>query len=100
MEDLLTVGIDAKHSNEDAICHYSRWIDAYGQKIGNFGGIDTDVLCESSHVDLVSYTTEIFKLCEIKGRGTAIGSGNSIPNYVSPDRYCLMLETVRKLRNE
>jgi hypothetical protein len=49
---------------------------------------------------LVSYTTGVYRLCEAKGHGAAIGSGNSIPPYVSPDRYCLMLETVRRLRNE
>jgi hypothetical protein len=49
-------------------------------------------------VDIVSYTTGIFRLLEAKGRGAAIGSGNSIPDYVDPGRYCLMLETVRNLR--
>jgi uroporphyrinogen decarboxylase len=100
MEDIIAAGIDAKHSNEDVISPYSRWIDDYGSRIGNFGGIDTDVICDSSQVDLVPYTTDIFKLCEAKGRGVAIGSGNSIPPYVSPDRYCQMLDTVRKLRKE
>jgi uroporphyrinogen decarboxylase len=98
MEDLIAAGIDAKHSNEDVIAPYSRWIDDYGGRIGNFGGLDTDVLCASSHVDIVSYTTGIFRLLEAKGRGAAIGSGNSIPDYVDPGRYCLMLETVRCLR--
>jgi uroporphyrinogen decarboxylase len=101
MDDIISgAGIDAKHSNEDVIAPYSKWIDDYGSKIGNFGGLDTDVLCDSSPVDLVSYTTGIYKLCEKKGHGTAIGSGNSIPDYVSPERYCLMIETVRKLRQD
>jgi uroporphyrinogen decarboxylase len=100
MEDLIAAGIDAKHSNEDVISPYSRWIDDYGSRIGNFGGLDTDVLCDSSQIDLVSYTTGVYRLCEAKGRGAAIGSGNSIPHYVSTDRYCLMLDTVRRLRND
>jgi uroporphyrinogen decarboxylase len=98
MDDLIAAGIDAKHSNEDVIAPYSRWIDSYGSRIGNFGGLDTDVLCASSKVDLASYTTDVFRLLEAKGRGTAIGSGNSIPDYVDPGRYSLMLETVRALR--
>jgi uroporphyrinogen decarboxylase len=101
MDDIITkAGIDAKHSNEDVISPYSRWINDYGEKIGNFGGLDTDVLCDSSSVDLVSYTSAVYRLCEAKGRGVAIGSGNSIPDYVSPGRYCQMLNTVRKLRGE
>jgi uroporphyrinogen decarboxylase len=98
MDDLIAAGIDAKHSNEDAISPYSRWIDDYGGRIGNFGGLDTDVLCASSNADVVSYTTGVFRLLEAKGRGAAIGSGNSIPDYADPGRYCLMLETVRALR--
>jgi uroporphyrinogen decarboxylase len=101
MDDIISgARIDAKHSNEDVISPYSRWINDYGNKIGNFGGLDTDVLCDSSSVDLVAYTTEIYRLCEAKGKGTAIGSGNSIPDYVSPSRYKLMLETVHKLRGD
>ena len=101
MDDIISeAGIDAKHSNEDVISPYSRWIANYGSRIGNFGGLDTDVLCDSSSVDLVSYTTEIYRLCEAKGKGVAIGSGNSIPDYVNPSRYCLMLDTVHKLRQD
>jgi len=100
MEDLIAAGIDAKHSNEDVIAPYSRWIDDYGSRIGNFGGIDTDVLCDSSPVDPISYVTDVFRLCEAKGHGVAIGSGNSIPPYVSPERYCQMVDTVRSLRKE
>ena len=101
MDDIITnAGIDAKHSNEDVISPYSRWIDDYGSRIGNFGGLDMDVLCDSSSVDLVPYTTTVYRLCDTKGRGTAIGSGNSIPDYVSPSRFSTMLDTVRKLRGE
>ena len=99
MDDIINgAGIDAKHSNEDVISPYSKWINDYGDRIGNFGGLDTDVLCDSSAVDLVSYTTGVYRLCESKGRGAAIGSGNSIPDYTSPGRYSLMMETVRSLR--
>jgi uroporphyrinogen decarboxylase len=100
MDDLIDAGIDAKHSNEDVISPYSRWIDDYGKRIGNFGGLDTDVLCDSSTADLVSYTTEVFRLLGKKGHGTAIGSGNSIPDYISPARYCRMIDTVRRLRKD
>jgi len=100
MEDLINAGIDAKHSNEDVISPYSRWIDDYGDRIGNFGGVDTSILCDLTDVDIVSYTNEIFKICESKGHGVAFGSGNSIPDYVSTVKYCQMLDTVRKLRKE
>jgi uroporphyrinogen decarboxylase len=100
MEGLIGAGIDAKHSNEDAIAPFSRWIDEYGGRIGNFGGIDTDALCDSNVVDVGAYTEGVYRLCEAKGRGAAIGSGNSIPDYVNPERYTLMLDTVRRLRGD
>jgi hypothetical protein len=45
MEDVLAVGIDAKHSNEDAIAPFDRWIADYGDRIGLLGGFDMDFLC-------------------------------------------------------
>jgi len=101
MDDIISgVGIDAKHSNEDVIAPWSRWIDDYGEKIGNFGGLDTDVLCPNNSTELVSYTTGIYRLCEKKGHGAAIGSGNSIPDYVDPERYGQMLDTIHRLRGD
>lgn len=101
MDDLIEVaGIDAKHSNEDSIAPFSRWIEDYGDKIGNFGGIDTDVLCDNSTVDLEEYLSVIVADALKKEGGVAIGSGNSIPSYVSPERYEKALEIVRKMRGE
>jgi uroporphyrinogen decarboxylase len=101
MDDIISnAKIDAKHSNEDVISPYSRWINDYGNKIGNFGGLDTDILCDSSAVDVASYTANVYHLCAVKGHGVAIGSGNSIPDYVSPARYGQMLDTIRKLRQD
>jgi len=92
--------IDAKHSNEDAIAPFSQWIDDYGARIGIFGGIDTDVLCALSSVDIKRYVTGIYNKCIEKGCGAAIGSGNSIPDYVDTGRYLLAVKTVRELRGD
>ena len=101
MDELITVtGIDAKHSNEDAISPYSKWIDDYGDRIGNFGGLDTDALCEMNPCDIEAYTENAYSVCAKKGHGIAIGSGNSIPDYVSVERYVKALETIRRLRGE
>ena len=44
MPDILKMGIDAKHSNEDQICLFDVWIDNYADKIGLFGGFDMNYL--------------------------------------------------------
>ncbi|MGN1408869.1 MAG: uroporphyrinogen decarboxylase family protein [Eubacteriales bacterium] len=101
MDDMIDVaGIDAKHSNEDAISPYSRWIDEYGDRIGNFGGLDTDALCDVNNCDIEKYTGDVFEVCAKKGHGIAIGSGNSIPYYVSVERYMKSNKILRNLRGE
>jgi len=46
MEDVIALGIDAKHSNEDCIAPFDEWIARYGDRIGLMGGIDVDLLCQ------------------------------------------------------
>ena len=100
MEDIIGAGINAKHSNEDIIAPFSFWIQTYGNRIGNFGGLDTDALCDISPLDIEKYTTDVYKICAAKGHGVAIGSGNSIPEYVCRNRYLKAIEIIRKLRGE
>jgi len=101
MPDIINIAkIDAKHSNEDQIAPFSKWICDYGSQIGNFGGLDTDALCEINTCDIVEYTTFAYNACVKKGRGVAIGSGNSIPDYVSVDRYYTAIDVIRRLRGE
>ena len=98
MDDLIEIsGIDAKHSNEDAIAPMTEWIELYGKRIGNFGGIDMDVLCRENETGIRYYVAERFN--ELKRfPGTAIGSGNQIADYVPPANFQAMVETVRNLR--
>ncbi|TFG58822.1 MAG: hypothetical protein E4H36_14930, partial [Spirochaetales bacterium] len=43
MPDLIeSAGINAKHSNEDVIAPFPEWVKRYGDRIGNFGGVDAD----------------------------------------------------------
>ncbi len=101
MDDIIREAkIDAKHSNEDAIAPFSDWISRYGDRIGNFGGFDTDALCSLSAPEVERYVAEIFEACSGKQGGIAFGSGNSIPEYVPKDGYLAMIGTVRELRGE
>jgi uroporphyrinogen decarboxylase len=93
------VGIDAKHSNEDAIAHFAFWAEQYGDRIGNFGGIDTDVLCRKSPEEIRAYVLDSLRRVQGHG-GIAFGSGNSIPDYVPTDGYLAMIETVRDWRGD
>ena len=91
--------IDAKHSNEDGIAHFSVWVDKYGDRIGNFGGIDTDVLCRQTPEEIRAYVLDCLE--KVKGHGgIAFASGNSIPDYVPAENYLNMIEIVRGYRGD
>ena len=100
MDDLIAAGIDAKHSNEDQIATFDVWVEKYGSKIGNFGGIDTDHLVSLEDGALKKLVTETYSSAKKKNGGFAIGSGNSIPDYVNLQKYLIMLDTVRSLRGD
>ncbi len=100
MEDLIgTAGIDAKHSNEDQIAPFSVWVDRYGDRIGNFGGMDTDAVCRLDKAAMREYITDVFSNSRGHG-GFAFGSGNSIPDYVPVDHYLAMVQIARELRGD
>jgi uroporphyrinogen decarboxylase len=100
MEDLINVAkIDAKHSNEDQIALFSEWVNQYGECIGNFGGVDTDHLCRKSEQEIKEIVKEVIGYSQGHG-GFALGSGNSIPDYVPVSGYLAMIETGRKVRGE
>lgn len=99
MDDLIDAGINAKHSNEDQIAPFPVWVEKYGDKIGNFGGIDTDAVCRLGREEMKDYITEVVAKCQGHG-GFAFGSGNSIPNYVPFDNFMTMNEIIRGFRKE
>jgi len=99
MEDLIGAGINAKHSNEDQIALFPEWVERYGDRIGNFGGIDTDALCRLDKPAIREYISDVITKCKGHG-GFAFSTGNSIPTYVPFDNYVYMIETVRDIRGD
>jgi len=92
MDDLISwVGIDAFHSFQDEIMSVVEFKQEYGWKIGVLGGIDLDRLVRSNEAELRSYVRSILEKCQNNG-GYALGSGNSIANYVPINNYLIMLD--------
>lgn len=99
MDDIIgTAKINAKHSNEDQIGAFPIWVERYGERIGNFGGIDTDAVCRLSAPEIKEYVIDTLRRVENCG-GIAFGSGNSIPEYVPADNYLAMVNAVREYRD-
>lgn len=98
MDDVIAAGIDAKHSNEDIIANYDRWITDYGSRIGLFGGIDVNVLCQFDPAQIYKYVFEQGSKFRAKARGYALGSGNSIPDYIPVEGYLAMIKAANAIR--
>ncbi len=98
MDNIIEAGIDAKHSNEDVIAPYDKWIDTYNDRIGLFGGIDVDWLCQHSPDEVYDRVLEVGTKYRAKAKGWALGSGNSIPGYVPIEGYKAMIRAANKIR--
>jgi uroporphyrinogen decarboxylase len=98
MDDVIALGIGAKHSNEDAIAPFDEWIALYGDRIGLLGGIDVDILCQNAPDVIVEDVYQKGVRFRNAANGYALGSGNSIPDYVPVDGYLAMVEAAQKIR--
>jgi uroporphyrinogen decarboxylase len=96
MEDLLDdVRIDGKHSFEDAIQGVEDAKKFYGNKIAVLGGLDVDFLCRATEEQVRRRTRVTIEAC-MPGGGWALGTGNSVANYIPLDNYLAMLDEGRR----
>jgi uroporphyrinogen decarboxylase len=100
MDDLIDAGIDAKHSNEDQIAPFGRWIEMYANRIGLFGGIDVNTLCLLSFDEIYGKVLEDARTFRSAANGWGAGSGNSIAEYVPVDGFRAMVEAVNAVRDK
>lgn len=91
MDDLIDyVHIDALHAFEDVCCPVIEYKKKYGDKIALLGGVDVDKLARLDKENLRNYIRTILHEC---GSGKyALGSGNTISNYVPIENYLTMIE--------
>ena len=99
MDDLIALGIDAKHSNEDIIAPFDKWIDLYNNRIGLFGGLDMNDLCLYDADSVYKLVLEKGRAYRNKAKGFGFGSGNSIAEYIPAETYLAMIEAVKKIRS-
>lgn len=97
MEDILACGIDGKHSNEDAIAPFSKWVELYGDRVCNLGGVDMNILCLRSREEIRKAVFDTIEVAIDHG-GFALGSGNSIPDYIPVEGFLAMNEAANEYR--
>jgi uroporphyrinogen decarboxylase len=91
MDDVIEyMGFDGKHSFEDVILPVEQAYDKYGGRIAILGGIDVDYLCHAAPEQIYRRSQAMLRRAEKRG-GYALGSGNSIPDYVPDQGFLAMV---------
>lgn len=95
MEDLIEdVGIDAFHSFQDVIIPIGEFLRRYGGRVAALGGVDMDRLGRLQEDTLRAYVRDILAEC-MPGR-FALGSGNTVANYIPVRNYLAMVDEARR----
>lgn len=95
MPDIIGMGVDAKHSFEDKILPVEQAYQRWGRQIGIVGGLDMDLMARGSETEVRRRTREILDVCGLQG-GYALGTGNSVADYVPVKNFQAMLDEGRK----
>ncbi len=98
LDDLDRLEIDARHSYEDNILPVEQAYRRYHDRFAVLGGIDVDFLCRSSPEAVYQRASGLLDLTAEQG-GYALGSGNSIPDYVPDENYFAMIRAAHERWN-
>ena len=91
-EDLIEYcRIDAKHSFEDIILPVNEFKKQFADRITPIGGLDVDFICRASHDEIRARTRQMIEECFYDGYW-ALGTGNSLTNYMPVENYITVLE--------
>lgn len=97
IEDVIEdMKFDGRHSYEDAIVPVEDAYDRLKGRIAVLGGIDMDFMCRRSTEDI--YNRSKAMLERATDGGYALGSGNSIPEYVPDESYMAMIQAALETR--
>jgi uroporphyrinogen decarboxylase len=96
IEDLIDdVRIDALHSFQDEILPVTDFKARYGGRVATLGGVDMDKIARLDEEPLRAYVRDILADCMPGGR-YALGTGNTVANYIPLKNFVIMLEESRK----
>lgn len=98
VDDIVDVmRFDARHSYEDTIWPVEEAYEALQGRIAVLGGIDVDFVCRMPPEAV--YERAKAMLLQTQGRGGyALGTGNSVPEYVPDEGYFAMVRAALELR--
>ena len=97
MDDIIAMGYDAKHSFEDKIQPVEEAYEAFHSRIALLGGLDMDFMCKSSEQEVYDRAIKMLERTADRG-GWALGTGNSVPEYVPHENYFAMIAAALESR--
>jgi uroporphyrinogen decarboxylase len=101
MDDLIDgLGVDGKHSFQDAVMPVEEVYERWGDRISILGGVDMDLLAQGTQEQVRERVRRILDVCGAPGTGYCLGSGNSIVEYIPMENYLAMLEEGRRWNQE
>jgi len=96
MDDIINdIAFDGKHSYEDVIMPVEDAYEKYKGRIAVLGGIDVDFICTKSPDEIAKRSHAMIERAQKDG-GFALGTGNSVPQYIPTENYMAMIDVVRK----
>lgn len=90
LDDIYDIGVDGRHSYQDVILPVEQAYPQLQGRIAVLGGIDVDFLARATPEDVEARCRAMLALADEAG-GYALGSGNSVPDYVPDDNYLALL---------
>ncbi len=97
LDDLDDIGIDARHSYEDTILPVEQAYEKYRDRWAILGGIDVDFICRASPEAVFARSKAMMERSQERG-GYALGTGNSVPDYVPDENYFAMIRAALEFR--
>ena len=95
MDDIIDdIKFDGKHSYEDNIQPVEDAYREYGSRIAVLGGIDLDFIVSKTPDEVYARSK---KMLELGQKGYALGTGNSVPEYVPQENYFAMTKAATEV---
>ncbi|MHC4982456.1 MAG: uroporphyrinogen decarboxylase family protein [Planctomycetota bacterium] len=91
MEDIIACGWDGIHAFQDAVEPVWEAKRRWGDRIAVIGGFDMDRISRSSLDQVRAHTRFLIEECAAGG-GWALGTGNTVANYVPAENFLAMLD--------
>ncbi len=96
IDDIIdSIGFDGRHSYEDKITPVEEAYETVGSRIAVLGGIDVDFLARRSPEEIYSRCRAMLRRTRSRG-GYALGSGNSVPDYIPDENYKALLRAAHE----